>query len=344
MPDIRIAKIKLRRGTNAQLKSVILDQGELVSTTDLSRLYVGNGVLSGGIPTGSYIHPIGSSIVSLTARPAEQNDIKYVNNTFYQLTGTDYTNIDSWGMLRSKVDSRYFHYNANNTLFLSNSALSADLFVPQTFGDGLALSSNIINIDYNSKSLEISAGKISLKPSGIDEREIAPTAFTRGISGGAGDPIGLNFNTNQFYLSSGVLNLSSSDMITSVNTASMILTGGEISVKGGITPSVVELSMATVDQFGRTTLQRSSILDTLSGSSTLNSSNSLSSIFNGTPSHTLSGGIPGLQVTKFEAISSNGITTTTLTLTSAGFIVFDGNYEVRSGQTIGRFAVPIFAY
>lgn len=343
MPEIKIAKIKLRRGTNAQRKTVIIDQGEIIATTDTNRLYVGNGFLSGGISPASKIHPPVSLYVTLSTITAETGDLAMANNLFYQLTGTDSQILSGWGNISQKFDPVGFSYDTQSTLSLSNSALSANLFVPQTFGDGITLNNNVLGVDYNTKSLEISSGKISLKTSGIDEREIAPTTFTRGISGGGGEPVGLNFNTNQFYLSSGILNLSAS-LITDYNTTSMMLTSGVISVRGGITPSTRELSNTTIDQFGRVIFQESSIVDTLSCNSSLNSSNSLSSIFNGTPSHTLSGGIPGVEITKFEAISSNGVTTTVLTLSSAGFIIFDGEYMVQSGQTIGRFAVPIFAY
>lgn len=49
MIDRRIGKIKIRRGTDAQRKSVAFEEGELVYTTDKKRVYVGDGVTVGGI-------------------------------------------------------------------------------------------------------------------------------------------------------------------------------------------------------------------------------------------------------------------------------------------------------
>ena len=50
MIDRRIAKFKLRRGTDAQRLTVVFDEGELVYVTDTQRVYVGTGepTLSGG--------------------------------------------------------------------------------------------------------------------------------------------------------------------------------------------------------------------------------------------------------------------------------------------------------
>ncbi len=57
MPDIEIVKLKLRRGTDAQRESVVLEQGELGYTTDSKRVFVGDGFLSGGNVLGAKNHP-----------------------------------------------------------------------------------------------------------------------------------------------------------------------------------------------------------------------------------------------------------------------------------------------
>jgi hypothetical protein len=57
MIDRRIAKFKLRRGTDAQRQTVVFDEGELIYVTDSQRIYVGTGepTLSGGVPVGSVV-------------------------------------------------------------------------------------------------------------------------------------------------------------------------------------------------------------------------------------------------------------------------------------------------
>lgn len=47
MINRRIAKIKVRRGTDAQRKQVIFEDGELVLCSDIERLYAGCGRDSG---------------------------------------------------------------------------------------------------------------------------------------------------------------------------------------------------------------------------------------------------------------------------------------------------------
>jgi hypothetical protein len=55
MIDRRIAKIKLRRGTESERSSVIFDEGELAYTTDSKRVYIGDGTTTGGIQVNNKI-------------------------------------------------------------------------------------------------------------------------------------------------------------------------------------------------------------------------------------------------------------------------------------------------
>jgi hypothetical protein len=52
MANVSVIKLKVRRGTDTQRKLVILDQGELGYTLDSKRLFVGDGLTTGGIPIG----------------------------------------------------------------------------------------------------------------------------------------------------------------------------------------------------------------------------------------------------------------------------------------------------
>jgi len=49
MIDRRIGKVKLRRGTDLQRKSMIFEEGEIIYATDTKRAFVGDGVTTGGI-------------------------------------------------------------------------------------------------------------------------------------------------------------------------------------------------------------------------------------------------------------------------------------------------------
>lgn len=50
MIDRRIGKVKLRRGTDLQRKSMIFEEGEIIYATDTKRAFVGDGTTTGGIP------------------------------------------------------------------------------------------------------------------------------------------------------------------------------------------------------------------------------------------------------------------------------------------------------
>ena len=412
MPDIEISKIKVRRGTNEQRKTVVLDQGELGYTTDTKRLFVGNGVTIGGVVVGSKIHDPLNNYFSLSTLNAQVGDIVAVDKIFYQLIDDDYTNLNNWIDYKFNIDTNVFTFDSNNTLYLNSSSLNATYLNPATITNGLKIDSGNLQCNFQTKSLEISSLKLSIKASGIDEREISSSSFINGLSGGSGSKIGIKSNANYFFydstglnlsgynpftlrfsdlksnwfgsglvysstlssLSANITNIDSSNSLvrgndgkiginTSIfgtglyyNTSSQLLSSnlatvdntsivrnsdGSIKIQDGVTPGSVLLSKPTIDQFGRVTSQTSSIYGALTGNSTTNSTNSLSSLFNGNPSHTIDGGIPGLNITTFTAISSDG---SVVTLSSAGFITFEGPTTTQNGQTIGRFAIPIFAY
>lgn len=153
--------------------------------------------------------------------------------------------------------------------------------------------------------------------------------------------------------------------IASVDNATIQLSSGQISVKPSmfgaglnyntgtnvVALSVVglssthELSMVTVDQYGRSSVQ-SSVFDWFQCDSNLNpllnGTNTLSSIFNGNPTGIFTG--TG-EITKFSVLSSNG--TTQLELSSGGFLVFQGNFTTRNNPLsapITRFAIPIYRF
>lgn len=377
MADIKIVKFKVRRGTNLQRKSVILDQGELGYTTDTKRLFVGNGVLSGGTASGSKIHPILNNFSSLSGTIAEVGDVVVANNLMYQLTAVDFTTVNSWAFIGPKLNSSMFSYDANNTISIKDNGLSASKLLSSNFTNGLIYAGGNINVNYDPSTLTLSSNQLTVKTGGVNELHINSTSFGAGLTGGSNAKIGLNIDPTYFYFGPGNrLSLSSipatSIPFTALNSA-WFGTGlvydlpnskinanlgdvdGATIIKDAITKIISlptnslsgnsELGMIQSDIYGRVLSNTTSIYDVLTGASLTNSNNTLSSIFNGTPAHTLSGAIPGLEVTIFQAISCVGGVTSTINLTSAGFIVFNGNTHARAdGKNVGRFAIPIFAY
>jgi hypothetical protein len=327
--EIKIAKLKVRRGSNNDRKNVVLDQGELVHTLDTKRLFVGNGVLSGGDVVGNKNHLPASSINSLSTIEAEVGDLVTVDSKFYQLNALPSTNTSNWIPLTSNILE-----------MISLSSLSASQINPLTVNNGLKIENQTLQTNFNTNFFQISSNQLSIKFDAFDEREIKSSSFGNGISGGSGNKISLNVDSQYFSFNTGKLtfNTSLSSSITNVDVSTITNVGGVISQTNIAATATSEIPSIEVDDFGRVISTQSSVFDTLTGFDAVNP------IFNGTPLQSLSGGVPGLSLTTLSAISANDTGTTVVVLSSAGFLVFEGNDISRNGQEFGRFAIPIFTY
>ena len=357
MADIYISKIKVRRGTNAEINSTRFDQGELIHATDSKRLFVGNGVLSGGNPVSSKVHPPLTNYSSLSTTLAEVGDLVSVNSIWYQLTASPYSSASNWGDMRTKFSSEFVY--TNSTVNMAVSGLSASKINANTVTNGVNIIDGKIQLNYRTNFFELSSNQLSIKTGGITTREILSSSFANGLSGGNGNPISLTVSPTDFTFQSGILSANYARISSyGLNTQSHLpvsafnaLSG--LGAKVGDTSSVNQViyQLQTLPNFSLGNWEAiskdgiaDSIYDTLTGNSTRNSSNSLSSIFNGSPSQTTDGVIPGVKLTSFTALSSNGLSSVTITLSSAGFIAFAGNYTSETGKSVNRFAIPIFTY
>jgi hypothetical protein len=114
MPDIKIVKLKLRRGTETQRKLVVLDQGELGYVTDTKRTFVGDGSTLGGTIIGTKIFtPIASNKTGLNAYAG---DVVVENNLMYQLTGSNAGQLSAWKLISPIVDNSTIDLGASNAL------------------------------------------------------------------------------------------------------------------------------------------------------------------------------------------------------------------------------------
>lgn len=339
MPTVILSKTKIRRGTDAERRVVVFDQGELIYTTNTNRVFVGDGSTSGGIVAGNKVFSPTSSVGSLSSTNSEIGDIRFVNNTWYQLTATPYTNIESWGKLSLPVDSTTFSYNATNTLYINSSSLSANLINPSTVSNGLKISSGILQLDYTTKSLELSGTKISVKSSGIDEREISSSALAYGLKGGSGTKLALDVSSSFYFgTSSGnVLSLSGSNPFT------LVLSDLNTSWFGkGLSASNTAIDVV----YDATCLDLSAskylTLTQYLGSSGTSSWQTYEIDKNGRVvdgTSTILQVLTGYQTATFQSLSASVISS----LSSTGFIVLEAVSDTQDGKGIGRFAIPVFA-
>ena len=371
MSEIIISKIKARRGTDTQRKSVVLDQGELAYATDTSRFFVGNGVLSGGGVVGSKVHPPITNEASLVNLNSQTGDLAYANNLFYQLTGSDYTVLSGWAPVGPKLDASFLEFDSSNNITISDDSITFNQISSEIIGDGLLITSGIVSIDGDA-SFEIVDGKLSLADDSVDENHITSNTFSGGLTGGSGDRVGVKIDntlrvSGTNHLGVGVLGAGNiaftsldsdwfgagliydagneliSSEVTEVDATLSKDLSGVIGLPVGGGAKTVELSQVETDAFGRVVDITTSIFDCLTGDSSLNDTSPLSSIFNGSPDQSI-GGIPS-NITQFEAVSAYNGTSVVITLSSAGFITFEGGISARNDDKyVGRFAIPIFTY
>ncbi len=141
MPTVDASKIKIRRGTNTERQSIVLDQGELGYTINTKRLYIGDGATSGGAAVGNINYNLGPRTSAAIASKAEVGDLIFDSNRLWSLSGTNPSNTDSWLLLSPRVDNTTIEYDSSGILQLIPGTVTLGVV-----GDGLNLDGS--NIPY----------------------------------------------------------------------------------------------------------------------------------------------------------------------------------------------------
>jgi len=213
MPDISIVKFKVRRGSDEERARVILEQGELGYTVDTKRLFVGDGLLSGGYVAGSKVHDfLSTNDTRNNITNAYKNDIVFENNWIYQLTGTDYSDLDHWKLIAGGIaDNNTLDYNGDRELQVADQGVGSDqladdaviaskfhlasavyvsggIVVNSTYG----LSANVddVTLTTHDNIFKVKDDGIytdQLSADAVTEDVIASSALGAGLSGGSGE-------------------------------------------------------------------------------------------------------------------------------------------------------------
>ena len=366
-PDIKVIKLKIRRGTDADRKLIKLDQGELGFTTDTQRVFVGNGVDSGGVVVGNKVYaPVNNTYNHLSTINAQVGDIQPLSDVSYQLIGTDYTQLSNWSLFSPRLNTTYLKYSNDQTGVLTLTPASIDSSVLSTTtlsSTTINFNSSKINVNYDT-SIFGATTQLTILTGGINANHISTSALGQGLTGGSGtllkvdvdgttigfagnklqlisspvtalrvENLGLGFNT--YYTTSGI-NIRT--VITGVSSDSLAIDGDGVLLFSSPPLTAVgtfELPYVTAED-GYITQIASSIYDILSVSST----NPTMSAYNGVVNQ-LDDGWTGSNRTIITAISAGG----TISLSSAGFVVFRGQEAIRRDGTISTnsFAIPVFS-
>jgi hypothetical protein len=370
MPDITIVKLKIRRGTDNQRKLITLEQGELGYTTDKKRVYIGDGSTVGGNILGNFTWPpvttLGETRVKYTN--AVKGDIVNDHGLLYQFTGTSPVILTDWTYIGSAYDNSSIVLDANNALKINSNGITGSMFDSSAATGGLvATITNGISANVDNSTIKVN-GSNQLYVDSIDSNLINAYTIGNGLSGGSGQSISLRANSTTFsFDNTGTLQLTAVPANTvNVYALSAASLGTGLQVTGdklvttiqGVdaTLSLVSNTLGlpsvaagygtpafwkglTFDQYGRVQTTTNTIFTTL----TANNAGVLSA-FNGAPNQN-SRGYPnnGLRQSIIPVLSSDGTTTTTLRLSSAGFIAFTSTSSL-CGQEVNRFAIPVYTY
>jgi hypothetical protein len=368
MPDIQLIKLSIRRGTDAQRQLIVLEQGELGYTTDHKRLWVGDGVLSGGNVLGAKIFdPLAASGGRLLQTEAHTGDLVYENNWMYQLTGTDYATASHWVPITTKPDEVYLQYDGNRQLTIIDNSITGDKFAASAAynAGGLVATTNFgLSVVPDYSTIEVAQSTVRVMDDGINENKIVSSALYNGLSGGSGAKLQILANLSHFgyigrtlqlsALPSGIVTFSSIDeniigdglkYDTGTSTIQANISGvgstlqnssGVVDLKTIVSGDTVPFAKVTRDNYGRVTASSNTIINAFTANDT---STSLST-FNGYPGQ-VSDGIPGgVTPTVFPAISAGGVA---VSLSSAGFITIP-SMVTSQNQLIDRVAIPVFVY
>ena len=359
MPDISIIKLKVRRGTDAQRRTITLEQGELGYTTDTNRLYVGDGFTIGGAPAGAVNSTPLNYVNSLTGvTGAGLYDIVSANSLLYQLTGTNYTSLSSWAFIGTKVDNSTIQYNGNNIITLKDRGITGTKFASTAgYSQGaiIATAANGLSANIDNTTVKITSNRLTVGT--ISAGNISNKALGNGLRGGDGTTLSINATPSSFGYNSGVLTLTalpfgivnsaslSSNMIgpgllidtdnkvkAQIQTvdSSFTIASNQLQLVNTIGAGTTTFSNITFNNKGQITALSSAIVQPLTGNHATN--NNLST-FNGFPTQRT---LTNQSIISAMSGSPTG-STRNITLTSSGFMSINTT-------EFGLVAIPIFKY
>jgi len=211
MANITIVKLKVRRGSDSQRKTVVLDQGEVGYTLDTKRLFIGDGAKLGGDVVGNKGLGVFTTEQNLgDVVGAQAGDIGYANSMLFMLTSTPYefnstsNKLSGFAYVGPRPEpTTSIVVDANGKLAVKKSSLDSSFMKSTFFGSGLLSATDgagevSLNTNYFELSSDGDDPRISPRQNSITEREIKTTALSSGLVGGNDMVIRLNVDNDVF--------------------------------------------------------------------------------------------------------------------------------------------------
>lgn len=117
------ANIRLRRGPDAERQTIVLSGGEISFSTDIKRVFIGDGATVGGSLVGNQ-----NFVTTIPSASAVRNDLLYLSNTnvLYVLTGTGGgDNLANYARITPNFGSALTYSNGTlniNTTYFNNTS------------------------------------------------------------------------------------------------------------------------------------------------------------------------------------------------------------------------------
>jgi hypothetical protein len=243
MPDIQIIKLKIRRGSDAQRKTVLLEQGELGYTIDTKRLFVGDGTTIGGTPAGTVSHLPRLTPGSRTSLIAERGDIVYDTSVLFQLTGTDSTQLSAWARIGTVTDNSTIEYSGSNVLQIKNNGITGNKFNPNAVAPsgGLRVNPTLgLSANVDTQFIVISGNNV-ITLSAFNSNQVISSSLGNGLIGGNGTQMSVDADPQQFGYVSNTLTLTAiGNNVIDVNSLSADIIGDGLQIVGDKIESVLQ--------------------------------------------------------------------------------------------------------
>lgn len=176
MATVSITKIKIRRGTDADRRQVILDSGEIGYTTDPSsrRLFVGDGSTKGGNPAGIkfYTGAINDPDPALTTAQVGDLIFNTTDSKMYTLTGytldnyPDYQNPAAYQFIGSRTDNASVEYSNSGSLRIKQNGVDQthlnNNVIDTTKGLTRSTSTGPISVRVDNSTIVFSSGQLAV--------------------------------------------------------------------------------------------------------------------------------------------------------------------------------------
>ena len=166
-----LLKLLVRRGTDADRLSILLDDGELGYSTNTNRLFIGDGVTYGGVLIGNKLLGAASDVTTLS--PAQVGDIAFDSDNYilYRLASGSGSSIGDWSSIGTLNTSTNGTIVVSATNGISVGTLSAGNFDADSLGSSIELDgsnrvalSGTINIDSISQRTVDATSYLRLPP------------------------------------------------------------------------------------------------------------------------------------------------------------------------------------